>query len=331
MRTVTAWATVLGCCACWLTAGCDAKPGPIRTEGGQIIKLLSVDPDDSAELAAATAMEKARINYHYRLNVLQGYYEQVGVIERYKAAGDELENLQEAQWFEWDGIPEVLPPEGESVRDADERLLVEYVVAARNGYLSAVSELLQLYQRKDRALKARVIQRVEERFDFVQTFAYFPEAEIPGADLRPQQVVPEADAIFEKALKLHRQGKLIPLLPDYQKQRQALRLFLQLVSKHPGSTKIALSAYYIGEIYKEYFNQDLRAVRWYERAWQWDPTITKPARFQAAVVWDLRLHDRDKALELYKKVIEHEQFSQSNVSFAYSRIERLTQQEQGAR
>jgi len=220
----------------------------------------------------------------------------------------------------------VLPPEGESIDTADERLLVEYTVAARNDYKIALSELYQFYLEKDRELKAEVVKRTAERLDFVRTYGYLAGAEIPPGDLAPVEVIPEADAMFTKATKLHFWGKLIPLLPDYRKQREALNLLTQLVRKYPKSTKIAFSAFYIGEIYKEYFNENLRAVRWYERAWTWDPTITKPARFQAAAVLDLRLNEKAKAVELYRQVIEKEQFNQSNVRFARERIQLLTQE-----
>jgi TolA-binding protein len=328
MKTITTWVAVLGLVGCCFTVGCDMKPEPIRVKGRKV-KVVSVNPDNAAEQQAVTELETARVNYHYRLTVLKGYYDRVGMIEKYEAATNELKNLTEAQWFEWGGAPQVVPPEGEAIEGADERLLVEYVVSARNAYKLALSRLYRLYLETNQQFKADVIQRVAERLDFIHTYAYFPEAEIPPADLRPVEVIPQADNLYKDALSLHRWGKVVPLMADYKRQREALNLLLQLVKKYPRSTKIALSAFYIGEIYKEYFNQDRRAVRWYERAWQWDSTISKPARFQAAVVWDLRLKDEEKALELYKQVIEHERFNLSNVIFAQRRIEELTKQERG--
>jgi hypothetical protein len=100
---------------------------------------------------------------------------------------------------------------------------------------------------------------------------------------------------------------------------------MDLVHTYPTSTRIALSAYYIGEIYKEYFDENYRGVLWYERAWQWDPGITQPARFQAAVVYDYRLHHRGKAVELYRLVLQDETFNVTNTLFAERRIEELTQ------
>ena len=139
-------------------------------------------------------------------------------------------------------------------------------------------------------------------------------------------VSPAADALFAKAMKLHQRGKILPGLTNYDKQRQALGLFRQLVREHPTSDKIAQAAYYVGEIYKEYFDEDVRAVHWYERAWQWQPDLLLPARFQAATVYDLRLAQYGTAVRLYQEVIKHEQFNGSNVRFARRRIEELTGQ-----
>ena len=152
-------------------------------------------------------------------------------------------------------------------------------------------------------------------------------AEVPPAALKPVEVIPQADEMYEKAVALHEEGKGILHIfatTSYPKQRQALGILLRMVRLYPRSTKIALAAYHIGEIYKEYFNENIRAVHWYGRAWQWDVNITKPARFQAATVHDIRLLNRAKAIELYRQVILHEQFNSTNVRWSHNRIRDLT-------
>ena len=310
-----------------LLTGCNVKPYPPRTEGHETPKVLSVNQSDTTELAAVTAVEQTRINYEYRLEVLQGYYYRVGNMDKYNWARDELDNLRTAQTFQWQGIPAIHPPEGESVEDADERLLVEYAVAARREYLDALDELIAYYDRTaPDSYKALRVRNVGDRLYPERMYAYFKSAEVPPESLRPTEVIPEAERLYADALKLHQDGKGIThtfLTTNYAKQRQALTKFLQLVRQYPSSTKIALAAYYIGDIYKEYFDRDLRAVMWYERAWQWDPDVVKPARFQAATVYDLRLQNKSRAIELYQAAIEHEQFNESNVIWARRRVRQL--------
>jgi hypothetical protein len=328
MTSKLVWTTAVGFLACCLLAGCDSPTQPPRTANFKLPGTLAVDPGNPAELAAVTRTEKARVNYRYRINVLQGYYLRTGNMDKHRWTERELENLAQAHTFMWEGAPVVEPPVGESLADADEHLLVEYAVAARKDYVKAVAELVSLYQQTDpNSYKARRVANIQARFDPVRTYMYFLEAEIPAKGRRPVEVNPEADQMYARAMKLYSDGKGILrtfVTTDYQKQRQALGILLTLVHKYPRSTKIALSAYHIGEIYKEYFREDIRAVHWYERAWQWDANITEPARFQAATVHDFRLLNRAKAVELYRQAILHEQFNASNTRYAHQRIAELT-------
>jgi len=322
---------VAGLMVACVLAGCNWKPSPPKVKwwGGRT-KVLSVNPTDEAEITAATAVQAARINYDYRLEVLQAYYLSVGNEDKYRWATRERENLRTTHKFEWAGLHDILAPKGESVEDADERLLVEYVITARDEYTEAVEELAQLYERKNDAYKAAMIRNLQERLYPERTYKYFLEAEIPPADLTPKPLAvdPRADALFAEALKLHEHGKPFFGVTLYGKQRQALMKFLELTRNYPASNKMALSAYYIAEIYKEYFNENVRAVHWYERAWQWDPDIDQPARFQAATVWDLRLQNVEKAVECYRLALERDPYRIFNADAARRRIKELTGQKE---
>ena len=328
MTKATAWMMAVGLFACGLTIGCDQPVSPPKTADNKVPGALAVIPGNRNEMEAVVKAETARVNYRYRLLVLQSYYTQTGNMDKHRWTQRELKNLAAAHTFEWEGTPEVAMPKGESLANADEHLLVEYVVSARKEYLRAMGDLLDYYKETaPNSYKAQRVANVLERFDPIRTYMYFLEAEIPQADRRSVEVIPEADRMYDQAIDLYEKGKGILrtfVTTDYRRQRRALGILLQLVHKHPRSTKVALAAYHIGEIYKEYFNENVRAVHWYERAWQWDPNVTKPARFQAAAVHDLRLYNRAKAIELYRQVIIHEQFNASNVRFAHNRIRELT-------
>ena len=321
MKRILPTATVVGILGLLLATGCDRPPGPPKTTEGKVVNVLSVSPDDNAELRAVTALEMARVDYEYRLRVLQEYYRRIGNMDKFTWTQRELANLDQAQTFTWEGIPEILPPKGESLSGADEHLLVEYVVQARGQYLQELQDLATFYRSGDlQSYKGLRVANTYDRFDPVRTYMYFFEAEMPPAKSRPAAVIPAADELFAEAYKLHRSGKVLPGITDYGKQRRALGMFLELVRKYPNSTKCPLSAYYIADIYKEYFNEDVRAVQWYQRAWQWDPNIIQPAYYQAAVVYDFRLQNKAKAVALYRKAIEA---NRGNVRYARQRIEEL--------
>jgi hypothetical protein len=69
-------------------------------------------------------------------------------------------------------------------------------------------------------------------------------------------------------------------------------------------------------------------VRYYQWAVALDPQTPHAARFQCAVVYDFRRHDRTKSLELYHQVIDlDENHNESNCRFSATRIEQLTDED----
>ena len=80
----------------------------------------------------------------------------------------------------------------------------------------------------------------------------------------------------------------------------------------------------MGEIYGGWYFEDwARAVQCYERCWQWNPKTPLPAMLNAAKIYDEKLKNRDKAVELYNRVIAHSQDS-DQVKTAQERLKALT-------
>ena len=303
-----------------LTAGlgCDMKPLPPLTS--------SITPGNSEETAQMQKVADTQAAYKYRLQVLDAWYTRQGNHLKQDWARNESKNLREAQTFAFKGVTPAPVEQGPTLDTTTELSLVEPAVAARRSYLAAVDELIAYYQANGPRSRARDAQSIRNRFDPIRTYMYYLDAEVPPADLKPVEVFPEAEQMYGEALRLHKEGKILPLVVDYDKERRALLLLLDLIKRYPTSTRIAEAAYYIGDIYKEYFDEDYRAVLWYERAIQWDPNITKPARFQAATVYDLRMHHRAKAIEMYQQAILHEPWHGSNIDNARHRIEVLSKE-----
>jgi tetratricopeptide (TPR) repeat protein len=212
------------------------------------------------------------------------------------------------------------------VAQAGEADLVEQVLANRALYHRSLTALHNFY--RDRGYETKRIWAERELRDAnrIQPFRYMLSGEIPAEQLVPRDSIVEADELYDEAMALMQEGgHSIPLLYRERKMRAALQKFRQLIERYPTCDKIDDAAFYSGEIYKEYFKgYDKVAVRWYERAFAWNPDVSHPARFQAAKVYDLRLHDRDRALELYRAVLELED-DRGRVSFAVRRIEQLAE------
>lgn len=210
--------------------------------------------------------------------------------------------------------------------DVQEVDLVESVLAHRAEYQQNLRKLHAYYLSRGYATKAEWAAFELKGFKRVKQFRYMLETEVPQQSLKPTERVPEADALYDKGLDLMRRGGHgVPGFFHEGRMVEAAVALRELVEEHPSSDKIADAAFFLGEIHKEYLKgQEEIALQWYERAWTWDPNTPHPARFQAAVVCDYRLHDRDHALELYQSVIENKTGSKSNVRWAIRRIHELT-------
>jgi tetratricopeptide (TPR) repeat protein len=160
----------------------------------------------------------------------------------------------------------------------------------------------------------------------VKQFRYLMDAEVAADSLQPTESIAAADQMFQKGLELMRRGGHgVPGIFRRDRMIEAAETFRALIERYPTSDKIDDAAFYCGEIHKEYLpGQEAIAVKWYERCFVWNPQTEHPARFQAAVVYDYRLQDRDKALELYRAAVRQEAGHSANVRFASSRISELT-------
>jgi len=209
---------------------------------------------------------------------------------------------------------------------ANEPDLVERVIYHRAMYARSLRALRDFYAAQGIEAKRLWAEAELSQLRQIKPYRYILEAEVPPATLKPVAAIPEADTLFNEAMDLLKKGGHgVPAIYNESLIKQALATFKQLVNRYPNSDKIDEAAYYIGLIHDQYFPGDEQiALAWYERAWQWNANLQLPARFQAAKIYDYRLHDRAKALELYRQVLKQETFNRANVTFASARIEELS-------
>lgn len=213
------------------------------------------------------------------------------------------------------------------IADTQEVDLVEQVLYHRAVYKKSLGALRDYYARRGYNNKRQWAEFELADVERIKPFKYIMDAEIPASTLRPTSAIAEADEMYAHGLDLMKQGGHgVPVFYREDIMRQALATFIELINKYPNSDKIDDAAFCCGEIYKEYFKeQEAIAVKWYDRARTWDPRTPHPVRFQSAVIYDFRMHDRAKALELYHAVLKEENDNKSNTAFASRRIYELTE------
>jgi len=213
-----------------------------------------------------------------------------------------------------------------ALADGREADLVEEMTAARNRYLQTLHELRRFYEEHGYATKSHWTKLELQGLAAVKQFRYLGDTEVPSNRLRPESQIPEADALYQKGLSyMRRGGRGLGVIHREDRMIEAAQIFRDMIERYPTSDKIDDAAFQCGEIHSKYLpGQEPVAVKWYERAWTWNPLTSYPARFEAATIYDYRLHNRDRALELYHAAMEQEAAYKSNARFAARRIEELT-------
>jgi tetratricopeptide (TPR) repeat protein len=206
--------------------------------------------------------------------------------------------------------------------------LVEEMMRYRAMYHRYLEVLVRFYSEHGNEEKANWARRELRDLQHVKPYQYLDDAIVPLAKMRPVDSIAEADRLYQDGLALMKKGGHgVPGLYNQETMKLALAKFNELIDRYPRSDKIDDAAFYIGEIHKEYFEEldNSIAVKWYKSAIEWNPDLPYPARFQMAVVYDYRMHDREQALYWYQQVLEQEsEIEKTNTMFANNRIRELT-------
>jgi tetratricopeptide (TPR) repeat protein len=310
-------------------------PGPMTDLESPMI-VTAAEGTDQQEIALVEQVVMHRALYARYLRALQEFYRDLPNQTKRVWAEKEYADLAQVPPYRYltaaeIGAAEVSPiqEKGIPIVDQQEVDLLEKLCSHRALYDRSLKHLMEHYEQAGDAQK---LSWAETEFAWqqrIKPYRYILQAEVPPPDLRPTQSIAEADAMFEDALDLMKRGGHGTIaLYRQELMRRALKKFQRLIDLYPTSDKIDESAFYCGEILKEYFKDDEPiAVLWYQRAIDWNPKIELPARFQAAVILDFRLHDRASALEMYQGCLDHERWlHKSNLRFAAHRVEQLTKE-----
>jgi tetratricopeptide (TPR) repeat protein len=203
--------------------------------------------------------------------------------------------------------------------------LVERVVFYRSMYAKSLRALREYYKTQGNEPKRLWAEDELRQVWQVKPYRYLTDAEAPAGPNKADASIGEADDLYGQALILLEQATRNGSHYDKDLMTQSLGRFKDLMARYPSSDKADKTCYYIGLIHDQYFAGDAQiALVWYKRAWEINPNLQMPARFNAARIYDMKLHDRNKALEMYRRVIKEETFNKANVDTATVRMAELT-------
>lgn len=202
--------------------------------------------------------------------------------------------------------PSDVPPDGGPPTPPPSDIeLVRTLNAARDSYRVALENLRTHYWKVGDEQRARWAEQelIEYHRILKQSFR-LDVGDVPSEKLEPKYNHREANDLYMRAMSYKDRG----FGTEYIDNQRRAELLLQLIlTKYPRCNKIGLIAYQLGDLYESRaYRQYRRAAVYFERSFQWDPTAMHDARLRAARVYDRNLREQDKALELYKSVLDHD-------------------------
>jgi TolA-binding protein len=196
------------------------------------------------------------------------------------------------------------PTKGAGAKSSGDLELVEKLLTLRRDYQKTLEQLrIHYYQAGDQE-RMRWAEEELKSFHRIPKHAFILDLDVPPPNLNGHTNVTEANKLFTWAMGYKDKG----FGTDYiDNQRRAELVFQEILTKYPNSDKISDVAYMLGDIYEsKAYRQYYRAVEYYHRCYQWNPKTSHEARIRAARIYDRQLHNRTKAMELYKDVTTHE-------------------------
>ena len=206
--------------------------------------------------------------------------------------------------------------------------LVEELILHRATYARLLQALVTYYSENGMNEKAAWAQTELNDLRRVKIYSYVADAELPGREASASTSIAEADKLYEDAMTLlNKGGRKTPGLYNLETIKKSLAEFKELVDKYPKSDKVDDACFFIGEIHKEYFQEkdNTIALGWYKKALELNPKTPHPVRFQIAVLYDHRLHEREEALKWYNRVLTEEaDIEKTNTEYTKKHIRELT-------
>jgi len=182
--------------------------------------------------------------------------------------------------------------------------LVEKLLVVRRDYQKTLETLRLHYIQAGDVERAKWAEEELRQYHRIPKPAYRLELDVPPPNLTGHANVPEANKLFMRALQYKDKGWGTDYIDN---QHRAEILFQELLTKYPQCNKIDNAAYMLGTIYdSKAFKEPRRAAQYYERCFQWNPKTHYDARIRAAHIYDKELHERTRAIELYREVTTHE-------------------------
>lgn len=188
---------------------------------------------------------------------------------------------------------------------SDDLELVQKLLTNRRDYQKTLEALRIHYYQVQNLEKMKWAEEELRQYHRSLRQAFRLDLDVPPPNLKGDQNVPEANKLFTWAMQSFKDKGMGDEYIDNQHRAEVL--FQEILTKYPHSDKISDVAFMLGDLYEsKAYRQYYRAVEYYHRCYQWNPKTSHEARLRAARIYDRQLHNRAKAVEVYKEITTHE-------------------------
>jgi tetratricopeptide (TPR) repeat protein len=346
-RPMTFRSVLVTLMAMLLAAGCVQKKQPLaESDTADVAAEAAASAEPAVAGSEAELVDQllvTRADYQRLLQVMIRFYTEHGYHDKCQWAKRELKDIGNIRTRNYlAGGPQTTVArltdlsktkyQEVNLQTANEIDFVEQLLTIRADYMSQINALAELYSTSGQGKKASWAVFELKDLEGIRSHDFLRTVDVTDLPERSTVAIVEAEDMFQRAQKLRKAGIILPFMNDKTKLREALVIYKDIIKKYPQSTVAPDSAYYAGEILKEYLNEDLQALEYYKIALKLNPDIRRKVRFQLAVIYDFRLHERAEAMKYYNRVLDEEQgIDQSNTDFAGRRIGQLLAEEDAIR
>jgi TolA-binding protein len=177
------------------------------------------------------------------------------------------------------------------------------VISAREGYKSALEEIIQYYMDIGNHLKLKSARKELKALNKVPQRKYLSVKGVRGV------ISPSKNKNIEDANILFQDGKAykspLNIVKRKSKLISAATRFKKILKDYPESDKADDAAYELAEIYEGYYFKDYEgAAFYYVKCYSLNEKTDNPARYRAALVYDKHLADYVEAARHYEMAME---------------------------
>jgi TolA-binding protein len=180
---------------------------------------------------------------------------------------------------------------------SNEGQIVNTLRSSRETYKNALTELIQFYM--DIGYHARVKKARKElkALNKIPQLKYL-SADEDVSDISPTQNIEEANILFQDGKNYK---NLLNLASRKSKLTYAAARLKKILDDYPESDLADDAAYELADVLESRHFKDYEgSVFYYKKCYELNPNTDRPARYMAARVYDMFLHDYKEAIRHYE-------------------------------